>query len=133
MSKHLEKDGAKLSINDFIIKATTMVRKQIPEPNSEWMDTIIRQFYAVDVSVAVSTDRGHITQIEFGADRKGLVVISKDVESMAAKAREGKLQPKEFQGGTGVSNLNKFGVTHFCAIINPARAALSRQRLVNQF
>lgn len=83
------------------------------------------RFDSVDVSVAVSTDRGLITPIVFGADRKGLSDISKDVKSLAAKARDGKLQPHEFQGGTfSVSNLGMFGVTHFCAIINPPQSCI---------
>lgn len=124
-NKQLEKDGVKLSINDFIIKAAAMASKKVPEANSAWMDSFIRQFDAVDVSVAVSTDRGLITPIVFSADRKGLSDISKDVKSLAAKARDGKLQPHEFQGGTfSVSNLGMFGVTHFCAIINPPQSCI---------
>ncbi|XP_055540638.1 dihydrolipoyllysine-residue acetyltransferase component of pyruvate dehydrogenase complex, mitochondrial isoform X2 [Wyeomyia smithii] len=124
-NKQLEKDGVKLSINDFIIKASAMACKKVPEANSAWMGSIIRQFDAVDVSVAVSTDRGLITPIVFGADRKGLTDISKDVKNLAAKAREGKLQPQEFQGGTfSVSNLGMFGVTHFSAIINPPQSCI---------
>lgn len=83
------------------------------------------RFDAVDVSVAVSTDRGLITPIVFSADRKGLSDISKDVKNLAAKARDGKLQPQEFQGGTfSVSNLGMFGVTHFSAIINPPQSCI---------
>ncbi|XP_035916089.1 dihydrolipoyllysine-residue acetyltransferase component of pyruvate dehydrogenase complex, mitochondrial isoform X2 [Anopheles stephensi] len=124
-NKQLEKEGVKLSINDFIIKAAAMACKKVPEANSAWMNTVIRQFDAVDVSVAVSTDRGLITPIVFAADRKGIADISKDVKNLAAKAREGKLQPQEFQGGTfSVSNLGMFGVTHFCAIINPPQSCI---------
>ncbi|XP_050087757.1 dihydrolipoyllysine-residue acetyltransferase component of pyruvate dehydrogenase complex, mitochondrial isoform X2 [Anopheles aquasalis] len=124
-NKQLEKEGVKLSINDFIIKAAAMACKKVPEANSAWMDTVIRQFDAVDVSVAVSTDRGLITPIVFSADRKGIADISKDVKNLAAKARDGKLQPQEFQGGTfSVSNLGMFGVTHFCAIINPPQSCI---------
>lgn len=124
-NKQLEKEGVKLSINDFIIKAAALACKKVPEANSAWMDTVIRQFDAVDVSVAVSTDRGLITPIVFSADRKGLSDISKDVKNLAAKARDGKLQPQEFQGGTfSVSNLGMFGVTHFSAIINPPQSCI---------
>uniref|UniRef100_U5EWN9 dihydrolipoyllysine-residue acetyltransferase n=1 Tax=Corethrella appendiculata TaxID=1370023 RepID=U5EWN9_9DIPT len=124
-NKQLEKEGVKLSINDFIIKAAALACKKVPEANSFWMDTIIRQFDSVDVSVAVSTDRGLITPIVFSADRKGLINISSDVKSLAAKARDGKLQPHEFQGGTfSVSNLGMFGVTHFSAIINPPQSCI---------
>lgn len=94
------------------------------------------RFDAVDVSVAVSTDNGLITPIVFGADRKGVTDISVDVKSLAARAREGKLQPQEFQGGTfTVSNLGMFDVTHFSAIINPPQSCIlaiggSQKRLV---
>lgn len=125
LNKELEKKGVKLSINDFIIKAVAMASKKVPEANSYWMGTHIRQFNSVDVSVAVSTDRGLITPIVFQADQKGLTDISKDVKILAAKARDGKLQPNEFQGGTiSVSNLGMFGTTHFSAIINPPQSCI---------
>jgi len=124
-NKSLEKSGSKLSVNDFIIKAAATACKKVPEVNSAWLGNVIRQFDAVDVSVAVSTDNGLITPIVFSADRKGIESISKDVKSLAAKAREGKLQPQEFQGGTfTVSNLGMFDVTHFCAIINPPQSCI---------
>lgn len=79
----------------------------------------------VDVSVAVSTESGLITPIVFGADTKGIVQISKDVKALAAKAREGKLQPQEFQGGTiTLSNLGMFGIKNFSAIINPPQSII---------
>lgn len=79
----------------------------------------------MDVSVAVSTDSGLITPIVFSADAKGLVQISKDMRVLAAKAREGKLQPQEFQGGTiTVSNLGMFGIKNFSAIINPPQSII---------
>ena len=79
----------------------------------------------MDVSVAVSTDNGLITPIVFGADVKGIAEISRDVKSLAAKAREGKLQPQEFQGGTiTVSNLGMFGIKSFSAIINPPQSII---------
>uniref|UniRef100_A0A0V0G973 Acetyltransferase component of pyruvate dehydrogenase complex n=1 Tax=Triatoma dimidiata TaxID=72491 RepID=A0A0V0G973_TRIDM len=121
----LEKEKIKLSVNDFIIKATALACHKVPEANSAWMDTFIRQYNTVDVSVAVSTDRGLITPIVFNADIKGLIEISNDVKVLAKKAREGKLKPQEFQGGTiSVSNLGMFGVDHFCAIINPPQACI---------
>lgn len=77
------------------------------------------------MSVAVSTDKGLITPIVFAANNKGLLQISQNVKSLAAKARDGKLQPQEFQGGTfSVSNLGMFGVTQFCAIINPPQSCI---------
>nr|CAD7194270.1 unnamed protein product [Timema douglasi] len=124
-NQQLEKKGGKLSINDFIIKAAAMACLQVPEANSSWMDTFIRQYSSVDISVAVSTDNGLITPIVFNADTKGLLSISNDVKSLAVKAREGKLQPNEFQGGTfTISNLGMFGVKHFSAIINPPQSCI---------
>lgn len=97
-------------MNDFIIKAVAIASLKVPEANSAWMNTVIRQYDDVDVSVAVSTDKGLITPIVFNADRKGIIEISKDVKALAAKARDNKLQPHEFQGGTiSVSNLGMFG------------------------
>lgn len=124
-NKKLEKSGVKLSVNDFIIKAVALASVKVPEANSAWLDSVIRQYNNVDVSVAVSTDRGLITPIVFQADRKGVAEISKTVKTLAAKAREGKLQPQEFQGGTiSVSNLGMFGVNNFCAIINPPQSCI---------
>uniref|UniRef100_A0A8C6YTC8 Acetyltransferase component of pyruvate dehydrogenase complex n=1 Tax=Nothoprocta perdicaria TaxID=30464 RepID=A0A8C6YTC8_NOTPE len=126
----------KLSVNDFIIKASALACLKVPEANSSWMDTVIRQNHVVDVSVAVSTPAGLITPIVFNAHVKGLASISKDVVSLATKAREGKLQPHEFQGGTfTVSNLGMYGIKNFSAIINPPQACIlavgsSEKRLV---
>nr|CAG4641833.1 EOG090X08YX [Eurycercus lamellatus] len=121
----LGKDGGKLSVNDFIIKAAALASRKVPEANSSWQDSFIRQYQTVDVSVAVSTDRGLITPIVFNAERKGLATISDDVRTLAAKARDGKLQPHEFQGGTiSISNLGMFGVRNFTAIINPPQACI---------
>ncbi|XP_012543522.1 dihydrolipoyllysine-residue acetyltransferase component of pyruvate dehydrogenase complex, mitochondrial isoform X2 [Monomorium pharaonis] len=124
-NKLLEKDKIKLSINDIIIKAMAMACKKVPEGNSAWLGNVIRQYNNVDVSVAVSTDSGLITPIVFGADIKGIIQISKDVKALAAKAREGKLKPHEFQGGTiTVSNLGMFGIKNFSAIINPPQSII---------
>lgn len=124
-NKMLEKEKVKLSVNDIIIKGMAMACKKVPEGNSAWMGEFIRQYNNVDVSVAVSTENGLITPIVFSADTKGIVQISQDVKALAAKAREGKLQPQEFQGGTiTVSNLGMFGVKNFSAIINPPQSII---------
>ncbi|KYM92806.1 Dihydrolipoyllysine-residue acetyltransferase [Atta colombica] len=124
-NKLLEKDKIKLSINDIIIKGIAMACKKVPEGNSAWLGNTIRQYNNVDVSVAVSTDSGLITPIVFGADVKGIVQISKDVKALAMKAKERKLKPHEFQGGTiTVSNLGMFGVKNFSAIINPPQSII---------
>lgn len=90
----------------------------------------------MDVSVAVATDKGLLTPIIFNADNKGLVEIHKEMKALAQKARDGKLQPQEYQGGTiSVSNMGMFGISHFCAIINPPQSCIlavggTRKRLV---
>lgn len=125
MNQSLAKENVKLSVNDFIIKASALACLKVPEVNSSWHETFIRQYNAVDISVAVSTDNGLITPIVFDADSKGLRAISEDVKSLAAKARDGKLQPHEFQGGTfTISNLGMFGIKSFSAVINPPQAAI---------
>ncbi|XP_033219494.1 dihydrolipoyllysine-residue acetyltransferase component of pyruvate dehydrogenase complex, mitochondrial isoform X2 [Belonocnema kinseyi] len=124
-NKILEKEKVKLSVNDIIIKGMAMACVKVPEGNSAWLGNVIRQYDNVDVSVAVSTENGLITPIVFGADTKGLAQISKDVKALAAKARTGKLQPQEFQGGTiTISNLGMFGIQNFSAIINPPQSII---------
>lgn len=125
LNDEVKVDNIKLSVNDFIIKASALACLKVPEANSSWMDTVIRQNHVVDVCVAVSTPVGLITPIVFNAHIKGLANISKDVNTLAAKAREGKLQPHEFQGGTfTISNLGMYGIKHFSAIINPPQACI---------
>jgi len=116
----------KLSVNDFIIKASALACLRVPEANSFFMDTFIRKNNTVDVCVAVSTETGLITPIVFNAHSKGLIAISNDVQSLARKARDGKLQPQEFMGGTfTVSNLGMFGsIDQFTAIINPPQSCI---------
>ncbi|KAM9221081.1 dihydrolipoyllysine-residue acetyltransferase component of pyruvate dehydrogenase complex, mitochondrial isoform 1-T1 [Dugong dugon] len=135
LNKTLEGSG-KISVNDFIIKASALACLKVPEANSSWLDTVIRQNHVVDISVAVSTPAGLITPIVFNAHIKGLESIASDVVSLATKAREGKLQPHEFQGGTfTISNLGMFGIKNFSAIINPPQSCIlaigaSEDRLV---
>lgn len=125
LNAEVKAQNIKLSVNDFIIKASALACLKVPECNSSWMDTVIRQNHVVDVSVAVSTPNGLITPIVFNSHIKGLAAISSDVASLAAKARDGKLQPHEFQGGTfTISNLGMFGIKNFSAIINPPQACI---------
>ncbi|CAI9584289.1 unnamed protein product, partial [Staurois parvus] len=125
LNEVVKSENIKLSVNDFIIKASALSCLKIPEANSSWMDTVIRQNHVVDVNVAVSTPAGLITPIVFNAHIKGLTAINKDVVSLATRAREGKLKPHEFQGGTfTVSNLGMYGIKNFSAIINPPQACI---------
>lgn len=125
LNKKLEEKGVKLSVNDFIIKASAAALKAVPTVNSSWTDEFVRQYKYVDISVAVSTDAGLITPIVVDADKRGLADISSKVKELAGKARSNQLKPQEFQGGTfTISNLGMFGVNQFAAIVNPPQAAI---------
>jgi pyruvate dehydrogenase E2 component (dihydrolipoamide acetyltransferase) len=115
----------KISINDFVIRAMASALSQVPEANVTWTDTAIRQYDAVDISVAVSTPTGLITPIIRQADRKSLGAISAEVAALAERARAGKLHPSEYEGGSfSISNLGMHDVTEFQAIINPPQAGI---------
>jgi len=119
------KSETKLSVTDFIIKASAVALMRVPAVNSSWMDDKIRTYHAADISVAVQTDHGLMVPIVRDADTKGLSSISSDVKSLATKARENKLTPAEYSGGTfTISNLGMFGVKQFCAIVNPPQACI---------
>ncbi|KZT05919.1 pyruvate dehydrogenase [Laetiporus sulphureus 93-53] len=121
-----EKDKpAKLSLNDFILKAVACALADVPEANSAWLGETIRQYKKADLSVAVATPAGLITPIIKDVGSKGLATISAEGKALAQKARDGKLQPQEYQGGTfTVSNLGMFGINHFTAIINPPQSCI---------
>jgi pyruvate dehydrogenase E2 component (dihydrolipoamide acetyltransferase) len=120
-----EKKGYKLSVNDFIIKAAGKALKKVPQLNSSWQESFIREYKNADISIAVQTDSGLITPIVFDVNGKGLEEISQTVKVLAEKAKNQKLQLNEFVGGTfTISNLGMFGVTEFSAIINPPQAAI---------
>ena len=115
----------KLSVNDFIVKAAAMALKAYPAANVAWTDDAVHQYLKADVSVAVSTPNGLITPIVKSAEDKGLRAISDEVKDLAGRAREGKLKPEEFQGGSfTVSNLGMFGVKQFGAILNPPQGCI---------
>jgi pyruvate dehydrogenase E2 component (dihydrolipoamide acetyltransferase) len=136
LNQLLAKENVKISVNDFVIKASALSLRKIPAANSSWQETFVRQYNTVDINVAVATDKGLITPIVFNADRKGLATIGSEVVALAAKAKAGKLQPQEFQGGTfTISNLGMFGIKNFSAIVNPPQACIlavggAEQRLV---
>ena len=115
----------KVSVNDFIIKANAMALQSYPAANTQWTDAALLQFKHSDISVAVATPNGLITPIIKQAETKGLRQISEEVKDLAGRAREGKLKPEEFQGGTfSVSNLGMFGVQEFSAILNPPQSCI---------
>jgi pyruvate dehydrogenase E2 component (dihydrolipoamide acetyltransferase) len=125
INKSQEKSGVKLSLNDFVIKASALALKKVPGVNSQWNADFTRQFSNVDISVAVQTASGLQVPIVKDADLKGLGGISSSVKALVAKAKEGKLQPAEFIGGTfTISNLGMLGVKQFAAIVNPPQAAI---------
>lgn len=115
----------KISVNDLIIKATAMALKKVPEANSSWSDEAILIYNNIDISMAVAIDGGLITPIIKNADQKSIQAISKESKQLAKKAREGKLAPEEFQGGTfSISNLGMFGIDNFSAIVNPPQSCI---------
>jgi pyruvate dehydrogenase E2 component (dihydrolipoamide acetyltransferase) len=121
----VRKQGAKVSVNDMIIKACAKALRDHPECNASWTEDEMIQYGAVDISVAVATDRGLITPIVRNADMKGLAQISTEMKDLAARAKVGKLKLEEFQGGGfTISNLGMFGVNDFAAIINPPQAMI---------
>ncbi len=120
-----EKKGIKVSVNDMVIKACAKALRDHPDCNASWTEDEMIQYGAVDVSVAVATDRGLITPIVRNADMKGLAQIASEMKDLAARAKVGKLKLDEFQGGGfTISNLGMFGVKDFAAIINPPQAMI---------
>lgn len=118
-------DQFKVSVNDIIIKAVAIALTRHPEVNAHWLNDHIRYFSAAHVGMAVATDDGLIVPVIRDAHTKGLGAIGKEARELAKRARERKLQPAEFTGGTfSVSNLGMFGIDQFTAIINPPEAAI---------
>ncbi len=122
-----ERPGAeyKLSVNDFVIKAVALAIREVPDVNASWGGDRIYRYRDIDISVAVAIPGGLITPIVRRADRKGLATISAEMKEMAARAREGKLLPEEYQGGGfSISNLGMYGIREFAAVINPPQACI---------
>ena len=119
------KPPVKLSLNDFVLKAAAEAVRRVPAINASFEGDSIRQFADVQLSFAVAIAEGLITPIIKEAQNKSLIQISGEAKALAAKAKDGKLKPEEFQGGTfTVSNLGMLGVDRFSAIINPPQAAI---------
>lgn len=123
--QNLARDDIKVSVNDFIIKAAAVTLKQMPNVNASWDGEGPKQLPFIDISVAVATDKGLITPIIKDAAAKGLQEIADSVKALSKKARDGKLLPEEYQGGSfSISNLGMFGIDEFTAVINPPQACI---------
>lgn len=123
--KRLKAEGYGVSINDLIIKAAGHALQDFPEVNAHWKNNQLIPVRSIDISIAVATESGLITPIIFDVPGKGLTDICSSMRDLASRAREGKLQPHEFQGGSfTISNLGMFGVKTFTAIINPPQCAI---------
>lgn len=125
LRKQLMAENVKVSMNDFIIKAAALALQRVPEMNATLQGDTPVQSESVDISIAVATPNGLITPIIQDAANLGVGEISSKVKDLAGRAREGKLQLHEFQGGSfSISNLGMFGITEFTAVINPPQAAI---------
>lgn len=117
--------AAKLSVNDFIVRATALALREVPEVNASWHDDAIEFHAGADISVAVATDGGLVTPIVRDADVKPLSAIAGEIVELAGRAKVNRLKPEEFTGGSlTVSNLGMYGIKQFAAIINPPQAAI---------
>ncbi|WP_226552896.1 pyruvate dehydrogenase complex dihydrolipoamide acetyltransferase [Celeribacter naphthalenivorans] len=115
----------RISVNDFIVKAVANALAKVPAANAIWTDEAVLQLKSIDISVAVATDGGLITPVLRNADQKSLGTLSSEMKALAAKAREGRLKPDEYQGGGfSLSNLGMYGVKSFSAIINPPQSCI---------
>jgi pyruvate dehydrogenase E2 component (dihydrolipoamide acetyltransferase) len=125
LNSALEKEGVKLSVNDFVLKASAEALRRVPAVNCSWEGTAINQYAAAHVSFAVAIEDGLITPVVRDAHLKTIFAISTEAKALGKRARERKLAPAEFTGGTFcVSNLGMMGVDRFSAIINPPNAAI---------
>ena len=125
VNKMLEPQGIKVSVNDFVIKAAALALKAVPEANASYTPEGIAMHHNADVSMAVAIDGGLITPIIRKAETKGLAQIATESKDLAKRARDRKLKPEEFQGGTfSVSNLGMFGIKQFTSIINEPQGCI---------
>ncbi|AZQ68007.1 pyruvate dehydrogenase complex dihydrolipoamide acetyltransferase [Silicimonas algicola] len=125
LNKQLEARGVKLSVNDFIIKACALALQQVPDANAVWAGDRILKLKPSDVAVAVAIEGGLFTPVLRDAEQKSLSTLSAQMKDLAARARDRKLAPDEYQGGSfAVSNLGMFGIDNFDAVINPPHGAI---------
>jgi pyruvate dehydrogenase E2 component (dihydrolipoamide acetyltransferase) len=118
-------EGVKLSVNDFLIRAAALALIKVPEANVSFAGDAILKHKSADIGIAVALDGGLITPIIRHAEKKGLAEISEEAKSLADRARNKKLKPNEYEGGSfSISNLGMFGIKHFTGVINPPQAAI---------
>jgi pyruvate dehydrogenase E2 component (dihydrolipoamide acetyltransferase) len=125
LNAKLEKRGVKLSVNDFIIKACAIALQQVPKANAVWAGDRVLELKPSDVAVAVAIEGGLFTPVLKDAELKSLSALSAEMKDLAARARDRKLAPHEYQGGSfAISNLGMFGIDNFDAVINPPHGAI---------
>ncbi len=118
-------DAWRISVNDFVVRATALALRKVPEANASWTDAATLRYETVDIAVAVAVEGGLVTPVVRRADGKGLAEISAEMADFAARARDGKLMPEEYRGGGfSVSNLGMYGIREFAAVINPPQAGI---------
>ena len=125
LNKQLEPRGVKLSVNDFIIKACALALQDVPDANAVWAGDRLLKLKPSDVAVAVAIEGGLFTPVLRDAEMKSLSALSAEMKDLATRARERKLSPQEYQGGSfAISNLGMFGIDNFDAVINPPHGAI---------
>ena len=125
LNKQLEPRGVKLSVNDFVIKACALALQQVPDANAVWAGDKTLKLKPSDVAVAVAIEGGLFTPVLKDAEMKSLSALSAEMKDLASRARDRKLAPHEYQGGTfAISNLGMFGIDNFDAVINPPHGAI---------
>ncbi len=125
LNKQLEARGVKLSVNDFIIKACALALQSVPDANAVWAGDRMLKLKPSDVAVAVAIDGGLFTPVLKDAEMKSLSALSAEMKDLAGRARDRKLAPHEYQGGSfAISNLGMFGIDNFDAVINPPHGAI---------
>ncbi|MDF1716406.1 MAG: 2-oxo acid dehydrogenase subunit E2, partial [Antarcticimicrobium sp.] len=125
LNKQLEGRGVKLSVNDFIIKACALALQSVPDANSVWAGDRMLKLKPSDVAVAVAIEGGLFTPVLKDAEMKSLSALSAEMKDLATRARDRKLAPHEYQGGSfAISNLGMFGIDNFDAVINPPHGAI---------
>ena len=125
LNKQLEPKGVKLSVNDFIIKACALALQEVPDANAVWAGDKMLKLNPSDVAVAVAIEGGLFTPVLKDAEMKSLSALSAEMKDLATRARDRKLAPHEYQGGSfAISNLGMFGIDNFDAVINPPHGSI---------